>query len=121
MLRNIMGTRITGYGPDGDRRGFVRLLRAEGLYVTEWTDGPGAAYPEHSHPFREVRLVLEGALTMVVGSAEVTLGPGDRIDLDPGEPHSARIGEGGVRYLAGTTRFGPEGPCSRDDPDRVGP
>ncbi len=119
MLRNIMGAWITSYGRDGDRDEFVRILRAEGLFVTEWVDEPGTSYPEHSHAFREVRLILEGTLTLVVGSAEVTLQPGDRIDLEPGEAHSARTGDGGVRYLAGTARFAPTGP--RTDPDRVGP
>lgn len=87
--------------PDRDRA--LRELEAEGLYVLEWTDAPGVAYPEHAHPVREVRFVLAGSMTIGVEGESHDLGPGDRIDLRPGEPHRAHIGPDGVVYLAGTT------------------
>lgn len=73
----------------------------EGLLVTEWTDDAGETYSEHSHPGREVRVVLRGSMTIVVEGLEIELGSGDRIDLEPGERHSARVGPNGVSYLAG--------------------
>lgn len=82
----------------------VTRLTEEGLDVTEWTDAPGTVYPEHTHPYDEVRVVLEGGMTVTVDGSPYELGPGDRIDLSAGEPHSAQVHERGCRYLAGTRR-----------------
>jgi quercetin dioxygenase-like cupin family protein len=79
----------------------VKALRDDGYVVTEWTDPPGADYGAHAHAHREVRIVLAGAITFVVGPLERTLRPGDRIDFAPGVPHAARVGAEGVTYLAG--------------------
>lgn len=87
-----------------DREQRLRELEDEGLYVIDWTDSPDVAYPTHSHPDREVRVVLEGALMVTVGDRSVELGPGDRMDLPPGQEHSMTVGPAGARYLAGTTR-----------------
>lgn len=87
-----------------DREDLLRQLRADGLDVTEWSDEPDAAYPEHAHRTREVRIVLDGTMTVVVGGTSHALGPGDRIDLPPGEPHSALVGPEGCSYLAGSER-----------------
>jgi quercetin dioxygenase-like cupin family protein len=84
-----------------DRQRLIDSLRTEGLDVTEWTDDPGATYPEHSHEHREVRVVLTGAMTISAGGRSFVLGPGDRIDLDAHEAHVAAVGPAGVAYLAG--------------------
>ena len=89
-------------GPDRDA--LIRQLRNEGLDVTEWQDEPGASYPEHAHATREVRVVVDGSMTITTGDRTVELGPGDRIDLAPNEPHSAVVGPAGCTYLAGTDR-----------------
>jgi quercetin dioxygenase-like cupin family protein len=86
-----------------DRDSALAQLAAEGLLVTEWTDAPGVVYPEHVHPDREVRVVLEGSMIVGVDEASHELGPGDRIELEPGVSHWARVGPDGVTYLAGTT------------------
>ena len=88
----------------GDPSERVAQLESEGLTVTEWTDAPDTSYPEHAHPYDEVRVVLEGAMTIVVGDTPHELGPDDRIDLAAGELHSARVHASGCRYLAGTRR-----------------
>lgn len=72
--------------------------------MTEWSDEPHTTYPEHAHSGREVRVVLEGAMTIVVDGTEYTLGLGERLDLEPGREHSAVIGSDGCRYLAGSDR-----------------
>lgn len=74
------------------------------MFVTEWSDEAGAYYDQHSHPHREARIVLCGGMTLTIGSTEFDLSPGDRIDLDAGERHSARVHSSGVKYLAGTAR-----------------
>jgi hypothetical protein len=43
-------------------------------------------------------------MTVTEGSREHRLGPGDRVDLEPNEPHSALVGPDGCTYLAGTER-----------------
>jgi quercetin dioxygenase-like cupin family protein len=96
--------------PGWSREQAIAALRAEGLDVTEWTDEPGATYEEHSHARAEVRFVLEGTMTIVASGMGHELGPGDRIDLAPGEPHAARVGPAGVRYLAATAREWVTGP-----------
>lgn len=87
-----------------DRQALIDTLRAEGLDVTEWSDQPNATYPEHSHPGREVRVVLDGAMTIIVDGTDHQLGPGDRFDLVPGRRHGAVVGPDGCRYLAGSDR-----------------
>lgn len=89
---------------DAERRRAIAELEAEGLDVTEWSDDASASYATHAHEHREVRIVLEGALTMIVDGNERELGPGDRMDLESGQEHAARVGPDGVRYLAGTQR-----------------
>lgn len=89
-----------------DRRALIAALESEGLSITEWTDDAGVAYPAHAHPYREVRIVLEGSMTMVVDGRRCVLHPGARIDLAADEVHEAAVGPDGVRYLAGTDRPG---------------
>lgn len=90
--------------PQDLRAEAIEALRAEGLDVTEWTDEPGARYPAHAHPQREVRVVLRGTMTITTPDGTRELGPGDRIDLAPHEEHSAVVGPDGCAYLAGTDR-----------------
>jgi len=87
-----------------NRAQLIAQLRSEGLTVAEWSDPPDTAYDTHAHTYREVRVVLRGEITFVIGDGEVRLGPGGRIDLDAGQAHAARVGAEGVTYLAGTAR-----------------
>jgi quercetin dioxygenase-like cupin family protein len=87
-----------------DRAALIAALEAEALHVTEWTDDAGASYAPHAHAHGEVRIVLEGSMTVVADGREHHLGAGDRIDLSPGQLHSASVGDSGVRYLAGSRR-----------------
>ena len=87
-----------------DRTEAIDVLASEGLFVTEWSDDADAFYPSHVHEQREVRIVLEGTMTIRTPTAVHELGPGDRVDLAAGEQHEARVGPRGVRYLAGSAR-----------------
>jgi quercetin dioxygenase-like cupin family protein len=84
-----------------DRERLIASLEAEGFFVTEWTDEPNASYAEHVHETNEVRVVLEGSMTITTAGRTIDLAAGDRLDVAAGQPHSAVVGYGGVRYLAG--------------------
>jgi quercetin dioxygenase-like cupin family protein len=89
--------------PD-ERSSAIASLEADGLFVTEWRDDADAIYPPHRHGGREVRIVLDGSMTIVVDGVANELHAGDRIDIPPNTTHSATVGPSGVHYLAGTHR-----------------
>jgi quercetin dioxygenase-like cupin family protein len=89
---------------DADRKRIIGALEREGLLVTEWFDEADASYPEHAHATEEVRVVLDGSMTLVIAEVAHELGPGDRVDIAASQPHSASVGPHGVRYLAGSRR-----------------
>ncbi|MDH5681223.1 MAG: cupin domain-containing protein [Spirochaetota bacterium] len=70
-------------------------LKKEGLSSYLWEDSPGTYYPTHSHPYAEVRWVVEGSITLGVSGEEVTLYPGDRLDLPADTNHYARMADDG--------------------------
>ncbi len=95
-----MGVRFerTGITDEGKIR---EILKGQGYSVYTWSDPPGTYYPTHTHPDREVRWVIEGEVTIGVEGKELTLTPGDMVELDPETPHWAKT-ERGVRYLCGS-------------------
>ena len=74
------------------------LCRGEGLSSGCWSNGPGDRYGVHSHPYHKVLYCAEGSIRFVIESmAEaIDLSPGDRLDIEPGTPHSAVVGPDGV-------------------------
>ncbi|GAB6076614.1 cupin domain-containing protein [Desulfurobacterium crinifex] len=93
----VKKTRIT------NKNEVFRILTEEGytnLYV--WQDTPNTYYDWHTHPFNEVRWVLEGEITMGTENGVVTLKAGDRMDVPAGTRHWARVGDEGVVYVCGS-------------------
>lgn len=93
----VKKTRIT------DKNEVFRILTEEGytnLYV--WQDAPNTYYDWHTHPFNEVRWVLEGEITMGTTEGIVTLRAGDRMDVPAGTRHWAKVGKEGVVYVCGS-------------------
>src|SRR3989338_5043049 len=84
--------------PEAELRG---ALEREGGRISRWSNGPGAVYPVHDHPYRKVLVVAGGSITFSVsgGRRVVAMRPGDRLDLPPGTPHSAVVGPDGVVCL----------------------
>ncbi len=77
-------------------------LAREGLTVnSRWSNGPGAVYEAHEHPYRKVLLVASGSITFTLEADQraVKLKPGDRLDLPPQTSHSALVGPEGVLCL----------------------
>jgi len=88
-----------------DREEVFKKLSEEGyenLYI--WRDAPGVYYDWHTHPFDEVRWVLEGEITMGTEEGVITLKAGDRLNVPAGTRHWAKVGEEGVVYVCGSKR-----------------
>jgi quercetin dioxygenase-like cupin family protein len=86
----------------------LETLRAalghQGYRVSEWTDPPGTVYPVHTHEAAEVRWVVRGTLRIGLPERgeEITLGAGDRLDIDANETYWADVdGQQPVMYLIG--------------------
>ena len=81
-------------------------LRAEADQCYQWSNGPAAEYAVHSHPYRKILYVERGSITFIpVGKREIFMKPGDRLDLAPGTPHRAVVGEKGVTCWEGQAKL----------------
>jgi len=74
------------------------VMRDQGLDPYVWSNGPGDRYAVHTHPYQKVLYVVRGSITFTfIGSGhQVTLFPGDRLNLPPGIAHEAEVGPEGV-------------------------
>lgn len=82
-----------------------QALQTEELTILEWTDPPCSIYPVHTHPFRQVHVVLTGHLRIGLpeSAEEIILNPGDRLDLPPDTPHWEDVDASqATRYLVAT-------------------
>lgn len=80
-------------------------LEEEAQHCYRWSSGPAAAYEVHSHPFRKILYVVEGAITFTPqGKEPVAMKPGDRLELPPGTRHGAQVGPEGVTCWEGRAR-----------------
>jgi len=101
----------------GDRRFRVLFGPGNGCSAATQFVGeipPGRA-PEHSHPYDEVVLVLEGEGVLHAGTGDRPLVPGSCVHLPPGEPHCLEnMGRATLRVLG---VFHPGGsPASKQAP-----
>lgn len=61
------------------------------LLRTEDHSPPGPFEPVHVHPYQvSTAEVISGSILFVVAGREVRLGPGDRLEIPPGTPHTFR-------------------------------
>jgi mannose-6-phosphate isomerase-like protein (cupin superfamily) len=81
------------------------LLRAEADQCYRWSNVAHVEYAVHSHAYRKILYVAEGSITFTpTGELPVRLRAGDRIELPPGTPHGALVGEEGVVCWEGQSR-----------------
>jgi uncharacterized protein YjlB len=76
-------------------------LRAEGLELGAWSNGPFDRYAAHDHGYDKVLVCSAGSIRFGLpdrGEA-VDLRPGDRLDLPAGTAHDASVGPDGVTCL----------------------
>ena len=80
----------------GGRGAALEVFRAEGCSAPRsWGNGPGDAYGLHAHDFHKVLFCLDGSITFHLDGGNVDLGPGDRLDIEPGTEHAATVGPNG--------------------------
>lgn len=81
-------------------------LRAEADHCYQWSNGPGATYTVHSHPYRKILYVERGSITFTPsGKLPIVMKPGDRLDLPVGTPHGAVVGDEGVVCWEGQAKL----------------
>ena len=84
---------------------FEARLRADGFTeVLTAARQPNEAQSDHAHDYEVRALVLEGDITLTCGGETRTYRAGDTFSMEAGRSHVERVGEGGVRYIAGRKR-----------------
>ena len=72
------------------------IFEAEGLQPHSWSNGPDYIYARHDHPYHKVLVCTAGSITFHLAGDDVTLEPGDRLDVPPHTSHAATVGPNGV-------------------------
>lgn len=73
-----------------------RAFRQAGLSPRTFRNAPGDTYPRHEHPRHKILYCVTGSITFHTDEGDTSMSSGDRIDLDPGTPHAATVGDAGV-------------------------
>jgi quercetin dioxygenase-like cupin family protein len=81
--------------------GIRSLMQAEGLSPYAWSNAPHDVYTAHSHTYNKVIYCVSGAITFGLPEQkqQLTLHPGDRLELPAGIVHDAVVGADGVVCL----------------------
>jgi quercetin dioxygenase-like cupin family protein len=80
-------------------------LRAEADHCYQWSNGPGAVYAVHDHPYRKILYVAQGSITFTPpGKRAIVMKLGDRLDLPARTPHGAVVGSEGVTCWEGQAK-----------------
>jgi len=92
--------------PDNDPPSRDQLwigMTEEGLSPYAWSNSPMDVYAAHTHNYNKVIYVVSGSITFGLPELQrnVTLFPGDRLDLPKGVVHDALVGKDGVVCLEG--------------------
>lgn len=72
------------------------IFRQDGLDPRWWSNAPGDTYGWHDHPYHKVLYCARGGIVFHTREGDVDLGPGDRLDIEPGTEHAATVGGEGV-------------------------
>jgi mannose-6-phosphate isomerase-like protein (cupin superfamily) len=69
----------------------VMIFRAEDLQPHEEILTKEETYPDHRHPFDEVRMILSGELAMNISGNQLLLRSGDKIVIPSNTRHSQKV------------------------------
>jgi len=64
-----------------------------------WGNGPGHRYGSHVHGKHKVLYCESGGIVFHTAGGDLVLGPGDRLEVEPGTEHAATVGPAGVECL----------------------
>lgn len=82
------------------------IFRAEDLQPHEEILTVEEIYPEHRHPFDEVRMILSGELSFNVNGNQLLLRSGDKIIIPSNTKHSQKVlGQGPCVSLVANKPF----------------
>jgi quercetin dioxygenase-like cupin family protein len=78
-------------------------LTSQGYSLHTWSNGPGAVYSVHEHPYNKIIVCMRGSITfhLPAKNKAVAMKAGDRLELAAGTAHSAVVGGEGVTCLEG--------------------
>lgn len=83
-----------------DRDAALRIFLEERCSAPRpWGNGPGDTYARHAHDYHKVLFCLDGSITFQLDDGDMTLEPGDRLDLSPGTWHAATVGAEGCSCI----------------------
>lgn len=66
-------------------------LEERGYRVSRHVYRPGTYFSEHTHSADKIDAVVSGRFRMTVEGTEVTLGPGDWVEVPAGTTHTAEV------------------------------
>jgi hypothetical protein len=80
-----------------------QIMIEQGLNPFSWSNRPHDIYSAHKHAYHKVIYVVSGSISfgLPLLKKQVTLNPGDRLDLMAGTVHDAHVGPNGVVCLEG--------------------
>jgi quercetin dioxygenase-like cupin family protein len=86
-------------GAAPDRATIEARFRDDGLSPHGWGNAPGDQYGRHAHDYDKILYCVSGGITFHTDAGDLTLKPGDRLEVDAGTSHSATVGPEGVECL----------------------
>ena len=99
-----MSARKTPDGAPPARPDLDAWFRDQGLSPRWWSNSPGDTYGSHDHTYHKVLVCSEGGILFHLPGGDVELGPGDRLDIEPGTQHGATVGPQGVTCAEASTQ-----------------
>lgn len=69
----------------------LMIFRAEDLQPRQENLTHEEVYPEHRHPFDEIRMILSGELSMNINGNQLLLRAGDKIMIPSNTKHSQKV------------------------------
>ncbi len=92
-------------GPADDEPALLARLVGEGWSGGYgWGNGPYDHYAEHVHGYDKALFCVRGSIVFTTPDGDLPLAPGDRLELERGTAHSARVGPEGVRCVEARRR-----------------
>lgn len=77
-----------------------RSFESTGATVNDYVFEPGARFPFHRHPQKQITLVLDGEVEMTIGDRTTSLGAGGWSIVGGDVEHGITAGRPGARILA---------------------